>query len=531
MKKKILMVAMVATLVLGATGGAAAVTPANSISANYHSTSSNTVVVYYGNMSQRGGRATAVAADSIAAHNNATIIQVSSSSLSPQVIETLSQQIKNGGLRKAIIVGENQTKADAVATAVSQIGAKTGGSTTKLSVQNEISGSSANDVLKEAAIQGWSSSNTMFVGGTTQAQTRREAILQADSGIRGLPVMADGSGYNTINNTASVLGVSKIYVGPDVSSALKSKFTNHGYTVNSTPGGVDLSQSNSNISAAYTANNTADVDVAPPSLTYVSSQVGSGTNSSLLTTASATSVGGSVKTKLQNLGNDSQVYVLGDSNDLGDTPFSTIAHNAPNNTTRISRTQGITQMSLRTELLTSGYKYGVLTSYVSHSGQTYNVHVTNIGYSTINKVGNESATLKWNGDGGSVQSSTPNGSNVNGNYVIHVKKRIDPGTTRTVNVTASSLSNGGTPEIHYYLGSSGGFIGTSSYFTLFLNSVQKLPGWLKTQVSNILKLLPGVNSPSTPFIIAAIVASVVAVYAIIKLLQIAMSNNTRILNK
>lgn len=496
-------VAAALLLLVSAVGGVAAVSPSNSLPADFDSstTTTDTVVVAIGSPDSEAGRASLVAANAIAQENNFTVVRVPDGTLPPSVVQTLSQRVQHDDLRNAIVVGVGQNNTDAVAAALTAVGHDG----TTLAVEDQITGESASDLLYRASLQSWDSASSAYVTSLTTPDPAKVSLALAN-GTSG-PVLAQSMGYTDLNATLQHLGVSTVYVTPGVSQSVRDDLTDDGFTVDASPNGITLDQSLAKVSVGYTGDTTEDVVlVGEQDHIYTASQVGSGANSSVLVT-NGSSLGTEVETQLGDLTAVDDVYVLGSSEDVAESVVTdaSSAVRANASVSRIDRMHGYTEMYLRTSLLASGYQYGVLASTVEKTEDNVTVDVTNIGYSTVLEVDNTSVTASWEGD---IDSSSPTGTSDDGQWVVTREESMDPGDTFEVTLEASSLENAGHPEsLDYYVGSSGALLGASGGLGGFFANLADLPGWLQDLVNSILPDLP-FEPTSTAGMIAILVAVV-----------------------
>lgn len=513
-RRTALSVATVFLLLVSAVGVTAGVSPSGSLASDFDSSSTDTqtVVVAIGSPDTAQGRASLLAANAIANEHNYSVVRVPDDELPYSLVQTLSQRVEKDNLRHAIVVGVGKNTTDAVATAVTAVGAYVGGDDITLDVQDQITGESASDVLYRAAIQQWDrdSQSTVLLTTTTETDSAKSSIALANASISGTPVLAQSDSYADINATLDYLGANTVYVTPGVSSSTREDLQDDGYTVDESPAGVSLDQSVQKVAAGYAPDTAQDVViVGEQDHIHAVSQVGGANNSTVLVADNPTTLGSTANAKISGLSAVDDIYVFGNQDDVSSEVFSSVSDNARSaaNTSRVTRVHGYTEVYLRASLLTSGYTYGVLTTEARSNEDNVTVDITNIGYSTVQEIGNSSVTAAWSGD---ITSSSPTGEFSEGQWVVEHDEAIDPGETFQVTLQADRLDNGGHPELDYYVGSSDALIGTTGGLSFFQNKFQSLAGWFVDLVN---PLLPGITLDPTAVWVEAVVFVAILVVA------------------
>lgn len=503
-------VAAVLLLLASTVGISGAVTPDNSLAADFDSstTTTDTVVVAIGSPANEDGRAALVAANAIASEHNYTVVRVPEGELPASVIQTLSQRVQHDDLRNAIVVGVGQNNTDAVATALTAVGYEG----TTLTVEDQITGESASDLLYRAALQSWDSTSSVYLTTLTKPDPAKVSLALSNETAGAAPVLAQSMGYADLNATLQHLGVSTVHVTPGISQSTRDDLTTDGFTVDESPGGVSLDQSLQKVSVGYSGNLTEDVVVVGVQKhIYAASQIGSGANSTVLVTEDSSTLGVDAETQLGDFTAVDDVYVIGSTDDVAESVVSSISSTVRANASvsRIDRVHGFTETNLRTSLLASGYKYGVLATSVTQSGENVTVDVTNIGYSSVLTVDNTSVTTRFSGN---IEGSSPSGSLDDGDWIVTNDEDMSPGETFTVELEAGNLDNGGHPELdYYYVGSSGALIGATGGLGFFFEEIQGFADWL---LNLITPWLPDITLDTTdPFVMAGMLAAIVIVAA------------------
>lgn len=479
--------------------------PASAASFDSSTTATSTVVVSVGDTATEDGRAAMLAANSIADEQGLSVVHANGSSLDPAIVQTLSQRVKYGDLRNVIVVGVGDS-AKQIATQLDNVGAEVGGESVTLDVKDEITADSHSDLLYRATVQQWDSASTVLLTSNTAADAKTVAVSLANDDSFDAPVLAQSSGYSQVNATLNYLDADTVVVTPGVSDDVRQDLKDDGYTVQTSVSGVSLDQPLQDV-AAELASNTEDVIVTSPDKhVHTVAQTSSGAASTVLVTENSSALGAAAENRLANISNANDVYVFGDDETLTDDAFSEVSSTAQtDNTSRVAAEHGVVEGYLRASLLTTGYEYGVLTSWVTQNGENVTADLTNVGFGTIPEVDNVSVAATWSGD---IESSTPAGHEDDG-WVVEHHEAISPGETVTVTLQANSIENSGHPQLDYYVESGGGLLSAAGGLPFFLDQLGDLPQWLQDFLGPI---LPDRNIDTTnPLVIGGIVASLIVV--------------------
>lgn len=485
-KPTALVAVMVFVAALGSTGAVTAAS-GTSLATDFDSTATDntTVVVAIGNTSTESGRASLVAANAIANNRNWSVVRVDGRQVSVPIAQTLTQQVRHGRLRSVVVVGVGESKVESVTDDLLNLSATVGGDEITLDVRDQITGDTPGNVLYRAAIQQWNSASAAFLTTTGTGTPAKVGVALANESLAGSPVLGASTDYTDLNATLDYLNVSTVYVTPGVSDDTRDRLRNDGYTVDPSPAGVNLNQAIQSVAIGYAPDTAEDVAVVGGSThIHAASQVGVGTNATLLVTKSSGQLGSAAKNQLQNLTEVENVYVLGNTEDVSSSVFSSITDATRDNASvdRVTRRHEVSELYLRTNLLVSGYQFGVLTSHVtSSSGDQITVEITNIGYSNVPVVDGVSVKAAWSGNG--PISSNPDGHlTASGTWVVTNSDPMDPEDTWEVELEADSFENGGHPHLDYYVETSSGALLGSGDTLLHLLVSTFDPGPVSTPV-------------------------------------------------
>jgi len=463
----------------------------------------------------------------VANHVKAPLLITPTNELSNYIVETISQMLAYGNISKAIVIGTDPNTT-AIADLIRDINDPLTGK--NLQLINVIYAPTPEELSARATIYEWDSASAIVVAdGYVQADIAKALMISA---IDDIPLIYEQVGNTSIENTATLLGATTIYVtpavDPDLISQLQTKFTVNDTWKNIATITDDVEEF---ILDAQPGNKNATIVVvkesdATPYDTFIYAMgIFTQVNASIVIAENSTTLGTNQSNFITTEA-PSMIVLVGDTSvasELLANSLAAITGKVPWRIVYDSDIELVTELAIAA----SGYYYPIVVTSYEQNNNTFTYYFKNIGFSDVVKFDTYSLRVTFTKTSGSFVNSIPTPVAQNDTRVVYEFK--DPIYPHDYVVLTFSVTDGTNfnviPKLEYYGYTLAGTVKPfSSFFDYIASYFQKATSWIWDMFTKLVGVI-SVYVPLPNYAVYAIAAFItfVIVWSIVGLVVYAIS--------
>ena len=439
-------------------------------------------------------------ADLVARMEGAPLFITLENKLDPQVVEIVQQLMDNRNIENAIVVGVG-SNASEIADLIGKISVPG----TELTVTRII----ANDVYelstKVAVYEFTSASGVVITDGNVPEDLAKGLAIALNDSI---PLIYEQVGFENINATLQLLGVSTVYTTPAVEAPLEGDLADAGYTVNTSWRNVDLTKSLDVILAETQPAKNATIVVASEEQ-FIQCAGVVGVNASILMTNSTTVLGNNTSSYLSTV-KPLITVIMGNNSIITDQVALDIAAATGGKVERLFFTNDYMMIN-RLGLIEAAYVYPVIVvDNINVTNSHYTYIFRNIGFSDAVRYGEYAVKVTFTKTTGTFENAVPSPIFQNETKVVfYYTNPVYPYDTFTIEFDISPGTEFNTyPDITYNaITLAGAIISLESYVSYLVEKVQEFKNWFVDMFQNFFGLIK--SYIPLPGIAATIVAAII----------------------